>query len=367
MLREVRIVELEALGPAPFASMLLADLGADVITVHRKVAPPTLETAQGKLLDRGKRSIALDLKTPADTAILKRLLPTADGLIEGFRPGVMERLGLSPEVCHKLCPKLVYGRMTGWGQTGPKAAQAGHDLNYIGLSGALWYASAPEDVPITPPTLVGDIGGGAMYLAVGMLAGILKARSTGVGCVVDAAMIDGSAHMMNLMMSLRAEGEFRTERGQSILDGPHWSRCYRCGDGGYFSVQALEPKFYALFLKRMGLHADGDFANQHERSNWPALTARLAALFASQSRAYWTAVFAGSDSCAGPVLNPEEAMADTHMQARAVWSAPKGRLQAAAAPRFDGALPAPPPSSPQRDQDRDAILSELAQLEMAGR
>jgi len=225
MLSGVRIVELEALGPAPFASMLLADLGADVITVHRKAAPPTLETAQGKLLDRGKRSIALDLKDSADTAILKRLLPTVDGLIEGFRPGVMERLGLSPEVCHKLCPKLVYGRMTGWGQTGPKAAQAGHDLNYIGLSGALWYASAPDDVPITPPTLVGDIGGGAMYLAVGMLAGILKARSTGVGCVVDAAMIDGSAHMMNLMMSLRAEGEFQTERGQSVLDGPHWSRC----------------------------------------------------------------------------------------------------------------------------------------------
>ena len=367
MLSGVRIVELEALGPAPFASMLLADLGADVITVHRKAAPPISETAQGKLLDRGKRSIVLDLKASADVVLLKRLLKTADGLIEGFRPGVMERLGLGPEICHPLCPKLVYGRMTGWGQTGPKAAQAGHDLNYIGLSGALWYASAPEDVPITPPTLVGDIGGGAMYLAVGLLAGILKARSTGVGCVVDAAMIDGSAHMMNLMMSLRAEGEFQTERGQSVLDGPHWSRCYRCGDGGYFTVQALEPKFYALFLERMDLQADGDFANQHDRSNWPVLTLRLAALFASQTRAHWTAVFAGSDSCAGPVLNPEEAMAETHMQARKVWSAPQGRLQAAAAPRFDGATPAPPPASPQRDHDRDAILSELIQLEQAGR
>ena len=365
MLAGVRIIEIEALGPAPFAAMLLADLGADIITIHRKLAAETPGKGAENLLDRGKRSIALDLKDPEDTQILKRLLKTADGLIEGFRPGVMERLGLGPKDCHQIRPQLIYGRMTGWGQTGPKAAQAGHDLNYIGLSGALWYASAPDDIPIAPATLVGDIGGGAMYLTVGMLAGLLKARATGAGCVVDAAIVDGSAHMMNLLMSLRSSGGFQTMRGQSLLDGPHWSRVYRCGDGGYFTVQALEPKFYAQFLDLMGLAGDVDFTDQFDQTRWPVLTRRLAQIFVERPRAHWSAIFANSDACAGPVLNPEEAMAETHMQARGVWSAPEGRLQAAAAPRFDGANPSIPAPIPRRDQDRCCILDELEQLERA--
>ena len=367
MLAGIRVIEIEALGPAPFAAMLLADLGADIVTVHRKSVTGITSKGAENLLDRGKRSIALDLKDPGDLQILKRLLKTADGLIEGFRPGVMERLGLGPEICHEICPKLVYGRMTGWGQTGPKAAQAGHDLNYIGLSGALWYASAPGDVPIAPATLVGDIGGGAMYLTVGMLAGLLKARSTGAGCVVDAAIVDGSAHMMNLLMSLRANGGFQTARGQSLLDGPHWSRSYRCSDAGYFTVQALEPKFYAQFIDLMGLKTDVDFADQFDQARWPDLTERLVHIFASKPRSHWSAVFAGSDACAGPALDPDEAMTEAHMQARGVWSAPEGRLQAAAAPRFDGTRPAAPPPSPWRDQHRRDILDELDQLERAVR
>ena len=231
MLSDVRIIEIEALGPAPFASMLLADLGADVITVHRKTASDVPGKGDNNLLDRGKRSIALDLKAPEDVAVLKALLRGADGLIEGFRPGVMERLGLGPDECLAVQPRLVYGRMTGWGQDGLKAREAGHDLNYIGISGALWYASPEGTAPFPPPTLVGDIGGGALYLVIGMLSALLKARATGQGTIVDAAIVDGSAHMMNLLMSLRAAGSFQTERGHSLLDGPHWSRAYRCSDG----------------------------------------------------------------------------------------------------------------------------------------
>jgi len=362
MLSNIRIIEIEALGPAPFAAMLLADLGADVITVHRKAAADVPGKGERNLLDRGKRSIALDLKAPEDVAVLKKLLRTADGLIEGFRPGVMERLGLGPDICLKIQPKLVYGRMTGWGQSGPRATQAGHDLNYIGLSGALWYSSPAGQPPFPPPTLVGDIGGGALYLAVGMLSGLLNARATGRGTVVDAAIVDGSAHMMNLLMSLRASGEFRTERGQSLLDGPHWSRSYRCADGGFLSVQCLEPKFYRLFLDRLGLADDPDFAHQFDQDRWPGLNRRLEDLFASRPREHWIARFDGSDACVAPVLDPESAASDPHIAARGIWSGEDGRLQALAAPRFDGQPPAPPRPSPQRGEHSAEILAEIADL-----
>ena len=202
MLSGIRIIEIEGIGPAPFSAMHLADLGADVIVVHRKGGPGLPILPDAPIVDRGKRSIELDLKDQDDVATLKKLIATADGLVEGFRPGVMEKLGLGPDACHAVNPKLVYGRMTGWGQDGPMSAMAGHDMNYIGLSGALWYASLPGQPPVAPPTLVGDIGGGALYLSIGMLAGILNARSTGKGTVVDAAIVDGSAHMMNLLMAL---------------------------------------------------------------------------------------------------------------------------------------------------------------------
>ncbi len=359
MLSDVRIIEIEALGPAPFAAMLLADLGADVITVHRRTASDVPGKGDNNLLDRGKRSIALDLKAPEDVSALKALLKTADGLIEGFRPGVMERLGLAPDECLAVQPRLVYGRMTGWGQDGPKAREAGHDLNYIGLSGALWYASPAGTAPFPPPTLVGDIGGGALYLVIGMLSALLKARTTGRGTVVDAAIVDGSAHMLNLLMSLRAAGSLNTERGHSLLDGPHWSRTYQCGDGLFLSVQCLEPKFYGIFLERLGLTGDSEFEQQFEESLWLTLSARLTTLFAGQSRAHWLALFDGSDACVGPVLSPDEAKTDTHMAARGVWQTAEGRLQAAAAPRFDGKKPAPAPPSPYRGQHTAEILADL--------
>ncbi|WP_370275022.1 CaiB/BaiF CoA transferase family protein, partial [Pararhodobacter marinus] len=240
MLDGIRIIEIEGLGPGPFAAMMLADLGAEVICVQRPDGPPLPGLPAENLLDRGKKTIALDLKSDADRPVLTALIRSADGLIEGFRPGVMERLGLGPETCQGWNPRLVYGRMTGWGQTGPRAKLAGHDLNYIGLSGALWYASLPGQPPMTPATLVGDIGGGALYLVIGMLTALMRAKETGQGSVVDAAIVDGSAHMMTLLMSMASVGGTVTERGKSRLDGPHWSRSYRCADGGYVAVQALE-------------------------------------------------------------------------------------------------------------------------------
>lgn len=359
MLGGVRIVEIEALGPAPFAGMLLADLGADVVVVHRKQAPlPGLP--ERSLLDRGKRSIALDLGDAGDAAVLMRLIATADGLIEGFRPGVMERLGLGPDACLTVNPRLVYGRMTGWGQDGPLAHTAGHDLNYIGVSGALWYASLPGEVPMAPPTLTGDIGGGALYLVIGMLAGIMNARAGGQGTVVDAAIVDGSAHMMNLLMVLGQIGGLAAERGTSLLDGPHWCRVYRTSDDGFVSVQCIEPKFYALFLDRLGLAADPQFANQFDRDLWPVLGKRLAAIFAAEPRDKWTALFEGSDACVSPVLSPQEAAQHPHMAARGSWLTVDGILQAAAAPRFSGQAERTPARSPARDEHGAEIRAELA-------
>ncbi|MBZ9996154.1 CaiB/BaiF CoA transferase family protein [Mesorhizobium sp. BH1-1-4] len=359
MLGGMRIVEIEALGPAPFAGMLFADLGADVIVVHRG-QPSMPGIAERSLLDRGKRSIALDLKDEDDVAVLMRLIATADGLIEGFRPGVMERLGLDPDACLAANPRLVYGRMTGWGQDGPLASTAGHDMNYIGLSGALWYASLPGDPPIAPPTLVGDVGGGALYLVIGMLAGIMNARAGGKGTVVDAAIVDGSAHMMNLLMSLGQSGALAAERGRSLLDGPHWCRVYPTSDGGFVSVQCLEPKFYALFLDRLGLAADPQFANQFDRDLWPGLCERLAAIFATRPRDEWVNLFEGSDACVGPVLSPHEAALHPHMAARGTWLTADGVLQAAAAPRFSGWEQRTPARSPARGEHDAEIRAGLA-------
>ncbi|MBZ9871373.1 CoA transferase [Mesorhizobium sp. BR1-1-9] len=359
MLRGIRIVEIEALGPAPFAGMLLADLGADVIVVHRKHAcVPGLP--ERSLLDRGKRSIALDLRDAEDVAVVMRLIASADGLIEGFRPGVMERLGLGPDVCLAACPRLAYGRMTGWGQEGPLARTAGHDMNYTGVSGALWYASLPGEPPMAPPTLVGDIGGGALYLVVGMLAAIMNARAGGEGTVVDAAIVDGSAHMMNLLMSLAPSGALAAERGRSLLDGPHWCRVYRTSDGGFISVHCVEPKFYALFLDRLGLGGDPQFAAQFDRGLWPELGSRLEAIFAEKSRDEWMKLFEGTDACVGPVLSPQEAALHPHMAARGSWLTVDGALQAAAAPRFSGRTERTPAKSPARGEHDAEIRAELA-------
>ncbi|PRX37036.1 Crotonobetainyl-CoA:carnitine CoA-transferase CaiB [Meinhardsimonia xiamenensis] len=359
MLEGIRIIEIEGLGPAPFAAMMLAELGADVIVVHRRTPSDTPRAPGPNLLDRGKRSIALDLKDTDDAKALRALLATADGLIEGFRPGVMERLGFGPEAVHAIRPALVYGRMTGWGQTGPRAHQAGHDLNYIALSGALWGASPPGQPPFTPPTLLGDIGGGALYLVIGMLAGLIRARATGKGTVVDAAIVDGSAHMQALALSLLAPGTPLPPRGKGLLDGPYWSRTYACADGRFISVQCLEPRFHATFLKLLDLEKDPDFAAQFDPESWPHATARLETLFSSRPRDHWAKLFEGTDACVAPVLDPEESAEDPHMSARQTWSRAHGRLEPRAAPRFDNAPPPEPPAPPARGAHSAEILAEL--------
>ena len=360
MLDGLKIVEIEGLGPAPFAGMWLADMGAQVTVVHRAggAGAGAARPRDPSLLDRGKRSIVLDLKAPDDLRIAQALVDRSDALIEGFRPGVMERLGLGPDLCLARNPKLVYARMTGWGQSGPRACEAGHDLNYVATSGALHYASLPGDAPVTPATLLGDIGGGAMYLLAGLMAGLLRAQRSGQGCVVDAAIVDGSAHMMALLMSIGQAGGLSQTRGHSLLDGPHWSRTYLCACGGYMSVQALEPQFYAEFLARLGLDDDPVFAAQHDRVLWGPAAARLTALFAGRDRAHWGEVFAGSDACAAPVLSPWDAARDPHMTARKVWQDVHGALQPAPAPRFDAAVRAI--AAPcARDASRADILAEI--------
>ena len=355
MLHGTRIIEFEGLGPAPFAAMMLADLGAEVIVIHRPVsANPTAD--QGNLLDRGKKSITLDLKDAADLAVARALINSADALIEGYRPGVMERLGLGPEPCLQDNAKLVYGRMTGWGQDGPRATQAGHDYNYIATSGALWYASQPGQAPQTPATLVGDIGGGALYLVAGLLAGLLSARKTGKGTVVDAAIVDGSAHMMALLMSMAPSGNLVQTRGKSLLDGPHWSRVYQCADGGYLSVQCLEAKFYAEFLQILNLSDDPRFAVQYDPEKWAAQTSELKRLFASRPLQHWAELFDGSDACVAPVLAPQDAALDPHMTARGVWQ--DSPLQPAPAPRFDGQRTTPGPV-PEKGQHGADLRAEL--------
>ncbi|WP_170415276.1 CaiB/BaiF CoA transferase family protein [Ruegeria atlantica] len=359
MLSGIRIIEIEGLGPGPFAAMLLADLGADVITIHRKGQPIVPGMPEQSVLDRGKRSIDLNLKDAADVDIARRLITSADALIEGFRPGVMEKLGLGPGTFAASNPKLVYGRMTGWGQDSPLSQTAGHDLNYISLSGALWYASTAGQPPLTPATLVGDIGGGAMYLVAGILAGILNAQRTGQGTIVDAAIYDGSAHMMNLLMSMRQTGNLSETRGHSLLDGPHWSRTYACLDGGFVTVQCLEPKFYAEFLKKLGLTDDPEFQKQYVPALWPKLTQRLSDLFANKPRDHWATMFQGSDACVAPVLDPVEAQAHPMNTERQTWIEHSGALQAAAAPRFS-AQAWQSKSSPRRGEHKQDILDELS-------
>ena len=359
MLEGIRIIEFEGLGPGPFAAMLLADLGAEVITIHRALPADTPGRSERNPLDRGKRSIVLDLKSEHDLEIVKALLKTADGLIEGMRPGVMERLGLSPEVVFQLNPNMIYGRMTGWGQEGPLATFAGHDLNYIGRAGALWYASNPGEAPFTPPTLVGDIGGGAMYLAVGILSGLLSVKNGAKGCVVDAAIVDGAAHMMSLLISLRSAGGLCKKRGESTLDGPHWSRCYATKDGGFMSVQCLEPKFYATFLSCLRLEDDPEFLRQFDKALWPVLIDRLKEIFLTRSLAEWDAVFTGTDACVSPVLSPEDAGQDLHIAARNIWFEAEGHLQARAAPRFSQWHPKSIALIPEKDADRETLLAEL--------
>ncbi|ANT54889.1 CaiB/BaiF CoA transferase family protein [Mesorhizobium amorphae] len=360
VLSGVKIIEIAGLGPGPFCGMLLADLGADVISIERPDADVGAPRPWA-VCSRGKRSIVLDLKKPAAVETVLQLVENADALIEGMRPGVMERLGLGPEVCHARCSSLVYGRMTGWGQNGPLVQAAGHDGNYTGISGALWLATPPGQAPEGPPTLLGDVAGGALYLAVGILAGILRARQDGRGQVVDAAMIDGSAHLLNLAISfihLDLGGEFA--RGKPTASGMFWDRAYQCADGEWVVIQPVEPHFYAELIRRLGFDNDQRFVNgQRTPELWATLGNELAEHFKTKTRAEWTALLEGTDSCFAPVLSPEEAASHPQVIARGIYKRIDNVLQAAPAPRFS-LTPSPELGSvPPRGAHTEEILAEL--------
>jgi alpha-methylacyl-CoA racemase len=336
----VKVVEFAGIGPGPFCGMLLADMGADVVRIDR---------AEGRafpdLANRGKRSVALDLKKPEGVEAALSLMGKADALIEGFRPGVMERLGVGPEVALKRNPKLVYGRMTGWGQTGPWSSMAGHDIDYIALTGALHTMGRKDEPPAPPLNLVGDFGGGALYLAMGMLAGIIEARTSGKGQVVDCAMIDGAASLMTMFFNMKTMGMWSAERDANLLDGgAHFYDTYTCADGKWLAIGAIEPQFHALLVKGLGLPED-TFGNYMDRATWTEHSARVAEVVKTKTRDEWMKVFEGTDACVAPVLSMDEAPKHLHNAERSTFVEAFGVVQPGAAPRFSrtaGAVNGPP-------------------------
>jgi alpha-methylacyl-CoA racemase len=354
-LHGVRVVELAGLGPAPYACMLLADAGADVLRLERAPAggAPAPDGPYWDLINRSRQSVGVDLKRPQAVGLVLDLVEQADVLIEGFRPGVAERLGVGPKDCGARNAKLVYGRMTGWGQDGPLADTAGHDIDYIAISGALWPLGRTDERPAPPLNLIGDFGGGGMLLAFGVLAALLEAQRSGKGQVVDAAMTDGSASLMTMMFAFRQFGWWKPERGVNLLDtGAHFYEVYETADGGFFAVGAIEPKFYAELLKGMGLEGE-DLPTQMDRDRWPAMKERFAAVFRTRTRDQWAAVFEGTDACAAPVLSPWEADQHPHNRARGTFVEVDGVVQPAPAPRFSrtpGEI-SRPPSPPGADTD----------------
>jgi alpha-methylacyl-CoA racemase len=335
----IRIVELAGIGPGPFCGMMLADHGAEVIRVERPGTAgdprsPTTRNARDPLLRR-RSYVELDLKSPADIAKLRDLVKTADGLIEGFRPGVIERLGIGPDVLLADNPKLVIGRMTGWGQDGPYAPAAGHDINYIALSGVLGAVGRAGEKPVPPINLVGDFGGGAMMLAFGMVSGLLAVKNGAPGQVIDCAMTDGSALLMAMMWGFRANGIWADERGVNMLDsGAPFYDTYETADGGFVAIGSIEPQFYALLREKLGVTDDPLFDGQFDRAQWPAQKARLTAIFKTRTRDEWCAAMEGTDVCFAPVLSMAEAAAHPHNVARGTFIDRDGVIQPAPAPRF---------------------------------
>ena len=333
-----RIIEIAGIGPGPFAAMLLADMGAEVVRVERAAAVrgPAPDTPHPDILRRGRRNIALDLKHPDGVATLLDLVAEADALIEGFRPGVMERLGVGPDECLARNPKLVFGRMTGWGQDGPYALAAGHDINYISLAGGLAHFGRAGAPPTPPLNMVGDFGGGGMFLAYGVVCALLEAQGSGQGQVVDTAMVDGTATLMTMFWALHQMGMHDiSQRGVNLLDtGAHFYDVYECSDGEYVSIGSIEPQFYAELLRLTDLAGDDEFANQMDRSQWPHLKERIAALFRTKTRDEWCALMEHTDVCFAPVLRLDEAAQHPHNVARGTFVDQDGLTQPAPAPRF---------------------------------
>jgi alpha-methylacyl-CoA racemase len=361
-LKGLRVVELAGIGPVPLCGQLLADQGADVVLVDR-ISRSGLGLDLPRRFEvnlRGRRSLAVDTTQPAGRALVLRLVAQADVLLEGFRPGTTERLGLGPADCLAVNPRLVYGRMTGFGQTGPMARMAGHDLNYLALSGALSAIGTPGAPPVPPLNLVADYGGGALYLAFGVMAALYQRQTSGRGQVVDAAMVDGAASLSGIFHGLRAAGQWQAPRGENLLDGgaPFYA-CYATADGRWLAVAPLEPKFFAIFLALAGLD-EAWLPRQHDRAAWPALRAAIAARLAERTRDEWTQVFADSDACVAPVLDMGEAPHHAHAQARQAFIHVDGLVQPGVAPRMGGSpVPRSPRPPPLPGADTAQILNEL--------
>jgi alpha-methylacyl-CoA racemase len=355
----IKIVELAGIGPAPYACMLLADAGADIIRVERTPASSARSAGKARhwdILTRSRRSIAVDLKKPDGVEIVLDLVSGADALIEGFRPGVAERLGLGPDDCFARNKRLVYGRMTGWGQDGPLAMSAGHDIDYIAIAGALWPIGRGGEAPVPPLNLVGDFGGGGMMLAFGVSAALVNAQRSGEGQVVDAAMVDGAASLMSMIYAFKELGLWTDERGSNTLDsGAHYYEVYETSDGKWFAVGAIEAQFYAKLLELLGLDAS-ELPQESDRSAWPQMKRRFAEIFKTKSRDEWAAIFEGTDGCGAPVLSPWEAHEHEHNRARGTFVEVEGMIQPGPAPRFSRTPSAVsrPPSFPGSDTD-DAL------------
>ena len=371
-----RIIEMAGIGPAPFAATLLADMGAEVIRIDRQEAADLgLPGREPKfdVLHRGRRSLALDVKSEAGRAVVRQLAAKADALIEGFRPGVMERLGLGPDELLKLNPKLVFGRMTGFGQDGPMAQAAGHDINYIALAGVLHAIGRKGGPPVPPLNLVGDFGGGGMFLAFGVLCGLLEAQKSGKGQVVDAAMVDGAAYLAAGIYGLFSQGSWADERGVNFIDsGAPWYDVYQTKDGKWLSVGAIEGRFYAELVEKLGLASAG-LPKQHDRKGWPVLRERFAAAIAGKTRDEWEHTFEGSDACVAPVLAMGEVEKHPHNVARATFVRRDGVLQPAPAPRFSRTACEMGPAARGRGADGEAVLkdwgfaaAQIAELKKAG-
>lgn len=365
----LKVVEFAGIGPGPFCGMLLSDLGADVVRIDRKGRG---RASPADVTSRGRRSIGMDLKSPDAIEACLKLMEGADAIFEGFRPGVMERLGLGPEVALKRNPRLVYGRMTGWGQTGPYAHAAGHDMNYIAITGAL-DAIGTNDKPVPPLNLVGDFGGGALYLAFGLLAGVIHARESGQGQVIDCAMSDGAASLMAMFYGFKASGMWNPGRRNNLLDGgAHFYDTYQCKDGKWVSIGSIEPQFYALLLEKTGI-TDPAFQKQMDRGEWDGLRTKLAQVIGGKTRDEWTDIMGGTDVCFAPVLDMDEAPAHPHNQARQTFVEVSGVVQPAPAPRFSatpGAIQGPPPAIGAHDEealsDWGFSGDQIAALRLAG-